>query len=169
MKGRTFRFALFICYTMKFVADVMLGKLARWLRVAGIDVLYNNTIADEELIIITQEQNRVLLTRDRKLAVDKKVKEAIMIDNQLIDAQLKEFFMKTHLVPDNFFTRCLLCNEVLQEIPDKSIIQERVPPFIYKTHNEFSICIKCDKIYWKGTHRDNMIKKFDTIIGEKNA
>ena len=154
---------------MKYIADVMLGKLAKWLRIAGIDVLYCNKIDDEDLIKISVKENRILLTRDHKLAIDKKMNKAIIIENQFIDAQLKEFFMKTELTPTDFFSRCLLCNEPLKVIVDKSTIQDRVPPFTYKTHNEFSICVKCDKIYWKGTHRENMIKKFDLINNIDNS
>ncbi|OGF67425.1 MAG: hypothetical protein A2Y62_15820 [Candidatus Fischerbacteria bacterium RBG_13_37_8] len=151
---------------MKFIADVMLGKLAKWLRIAGIDVLYNNKNNDDQLVIISNNQKRILLTRDRKLAVDKRLKEVILIENELIDKQLKEFFEKTHYKELDFFTRCILCNEMLEVVIKKHEIKEKVPIYTYLTHDEFSICNKCGRIFWKGTHRNNMKRKFEELLIE---
>ena len=48
---------------MRFIADVMGGKLARWLRVLGFDAAYSNTYVDDEIIRIAETENRVILTR----------------------------------------------------------------------------------------------------------
>lgn len=149
---------------IKFIADVMLGKLAKWLRIVGIDVLYDNKITDEELIYISNQEKRILLTRDKKLSFDKRLKEVIFIENELIDKQIKEFFEKTKIRPDNLFSRCIICNEELMKVVDKKEIKSKVPVYTYLTHNDFSICKRCGKLYWKGTHRDNMKRKIDKLI-----
>lgn len=149
---------------VKFIADVMLGKLVKWLRVIGIDVLYDNKITDEELIYISNQEKRVLLTRDKRLSFDKRLKEVIFIENELIDEQIKEFFEKTKIRPDKLFSRCIICNKELIKVVDKNEIKGKVPIYTYLTHNDFSICNRCGKVYWKGTHRDNMKKKIDELI-----
>jgi uncharacterized protein with PIN domain len=148
----------------KFIADVMLGRLAKWLRIAGIDVLYNNKFTDEQLIAISEIEKRTILTRDKQLAFDKKAKEIIFIENELIDKQIKEFFEKTNMKLKKPFTRCIICNQELEKIKDKTEVRNKVPAYTYLTKKEFSICKKCGKIYWKGTHRDNMKKKLDELI-----
>lgn len=144
----------------------MLGKLAKWLRIAGIDVLYDNTKDDEELIVISNKQQRALLTRDRRLSVDKRLKEAILIENENIDKQLREFFKKTQIKTINLFSRCLICNEMLENVQDKHEIRSNVPIYTFLTHEEFSVCKKCGRTYWKGTHRDNMKKKLEEVLTE---
>ncbi len=150
----------------KFIADVMLGKLAKWLRIIGIDVLYDNKITDEELINISNSDNRIILTRDKKLSINKRAKEVIFIENEIIDNQIKEFFEKTKIIPDRLFSRCIICNSQLEKVSNKMEVKGKVPIYIYLTHNEFSICNKCGKIYWKGTHRDNMKNKINKLVIE---
>lgn len=153
---------------MKFIADIMLGKLAKWLRIAGIDVLYSNKMNDEDLIKLSLKTDRILLTRDRKLSEDKRLRKIVMIENEHIEEQLKEFFEKTKICPSKLFSRCLICNEPLQIIEDKRIIKDKVPKYTYLTNDVFSICQKCDKIYWKGTHRENMEKRIRELLQKIN-
>jgi len=153
---------------MKFIADIMLGKLAKWLRIVGIDVIYSNKMNDEELIKISLNTDRILLTRDRKLSEDKRLKKIIMIENEHIEEQFKEFFEKTKISPSKLFSRCLICNEPLQIVEDKRMIKDKVPKYTYLTNDVFSICQKCGKIYWKGTHRENMEKRLKELFQKIN-
>ena len=52
---------------MTFVADCMLGRLAKWLRILGFDVLYFPKAEDRELAAIARREGRILLTRDSGL------------------------------------------------------------------------------------------------------
>jgi uncharacterized protein with PIN domain len=64
---------------LRFVADAMLGRLARWMRFLGFDTLYYRDISDSRLIRIAREQNRLILTRDTRLVKIKAVKDYLLI------------------------------------------------------------------------------------------
>jgi len=141
---------------MKFVADVMLGRLARRLRLLGFDVLYSPAFKDDDIIHLSLEQQRVILTRDtalvrRPLAINhcyiKSEKTAVQLEQVLAD-----FSLSKSSVP---LTRCSLCNQPLIKITKKSV-QDSVPPFIYERNKTFLRCSRCKKIYWNGTHIQRM-------------
>ena len=77
---------------LRFVADVMLGRLAKWLRLAGFDVLYSNRFSDDELIEISNRERRVLLSRDTRLLIRKPVRAFIFIDSEDIQKQIRIVF-----------------------------------------------------------------------------
>lgn len=147
---------------LRFVADAMLGRLARWMRFLGFDTLYYRDISDSRLIRIAREQNRLILTRDTRLVKIKAVKDYLLIKandsyNQLVEVidtlKLKEF---------NPLSRCVECNGLLKKISDKREIKDFVPEFVFLNFNVFLKCSDCGKIYWEGTHP----KKFREKVGE---
>lgn len=138
---------------MKFIADEMLGKLARWLRMGGLDVLYQNQIEDEDLLNIANEDGRIILTRDTKLITRiEKDKYLLIVFNYLHD-QAKQFyeFYPSLLDEQEPLSRCAECNTSLITVP-KEQVKDRVWPYVYKTHENFTQCPQCDRIYWEGTH-----------------
>ena len=76
--------------TPRFVADVMLGRLAKWLRIAGFDVLYSNRYSDDELVAVSQREGRILLSRDTRLLVRRAVKQFIFLENEDIQSQISQ-------------------------------------------------------------------------------
>jgi len=148
----------------RFIADVMLGRLAKWLRIAGFDVLYSNRFSDEELIAISNREGRVLLSRDTRLLIRKSVKEFIFLESQDIQMQLRQVF-ETRRIPSLPFplTRCLACNEALIEAARDSV-RDSVPVFVYKTQAHFKSCPRCGKIFWAGTHRSSVIRTLETML-----
>jgi uncharacterized protein len=141
-----------------FAADVMLGRLAKWLRIAGFDVLYSNKFADDELISISNREGRILLSRDTRLLVRKSVKYFIYLESENTQDQLKqvlEQICQTGVL--SILTRCLSCNEALIEAPRESV-HDRVPAFVYKTQRDFKSCPRCGKIFWAGTHRASVLR-----------
>src|SRR5436309_3183374 len=66
----------------RFVADVMVGRLAKWLRIAGFDVLYSNRFADDELVSLSLREGRILLSRDTRLLVRRSVKQFIFLESE---------------------------------------------------------------------------------------
>ena len=144
---------------MQFIADAMLGRLARWLRFLGFDVLYFPDISDSELVRIAREQDRRILTRDTRLVQRKGLSHPLLITANDPLEQLMEVFgsVKMKLVVP--LSRCVKCNSPLVPITDKSEIADTVPEFVFLQHNDFLRCTECGKIYWKGTHPEKFKEK----------
>jgi uncharacterized protein with PIN domain len=151
---------------MKFIADIMVGKLARYMRMAGYDVMYINNASDDQIIKIARETDRIILTRDSLMLARREFKKGIIkylyikedkLENQLdqIKSELK-ISLKPNLV------RCIECNEKLIKVK-KEDIKNKVPPYVYKTQQNFLYCKNCDKYYWRGTHYQNIKNTFLNI------
>lgn len=151
----------------RFLADVNLGKLARYLRLAGFDTAYRNDADDEDLIEQMMEDNRVLLTRDRKLLMHKIVRHGYLPRSADPAEQLKEVLRRFDLFHEvDPFSRCPRCNGALQNVPKEEII-DQLEPLTKRHFDQFSQCPDCGQIYWAGSHRrrlDPRVKEiFDRI------
>jgi uncharacterized protein len=146
-----------------FAADVMLGRLAKWLRIAGFNVLYSNKFSDDELIAISNREGRILLSRDTRLLVRKPVQKFIFLESESTQDQLKQVLEKIRQTRlPSLLTRCLCCNEALIDTSKESV-HDRVPAFVYKTQRYFKSCPKCGKIFWAGTHRDSVLRTLENL------
>lgn len=148
----------------RFVVDCMLGKLAKWLRILGFDAAYYPDISDEELIDRSIAEKRTLLTRDRKLEHRKEIESSLLIESDNPIEQLKQ--VVEHFARDglkvNLFSRCLECNVPICNISKKEV-KDKVPPYVYKTQKYFAYCPQCKRIFWRGTHISNIIKKISNL------
>jgi len=135
-----------------FLADVMLGRLARWLRLLGFDTLYYNDISDNRLLRIAKEQGRLILTRDTRLIKIKGIKDYLLIKANDSFSQLLEVIDTLKLTQFNLLSRCVKCNGMLTRILDKNEIKDSVPEFVFLHFNLFLRCSDCGKVYWEGTH-----------------
>lgn len=149
----------------RFIADSMLGKLAKWLRLAGIDIEYDKNIDDSALVRRALSEDRVIITRDRSLARRKDLKNFLLIWSDYLNEQLIEFKNVFELKTlDRAFTRCIRCNTVLEETL-KASLMDKVPPYVWETQEEFRQCSSCQRVYWAGTHRENAEKFLRRVIG----
>ncbi len=149
---------------MKFIADDMLGKLAKWLRILGYDTIYLRTQNDYDLIELAQNEGRILLTRDTQLSRNWIV-PTLLIKDETIEEQLKQVIQRFNLEIENaLFSRCPKCNTLLIEIK-KEKIKDKIPEFVHQTYNEFWICPTCNRYYWAGTHWMNIKAKVEKIKG----
>jgi len=149
---------------LEFIADAMLGRLARWLRILGYDVSYESSISDNDFIARAIHERRIILTMDRKLTERESAKNSLLIKSPSYKEQLKQVI--THYNIDyksGIFTRCLVCNSLLASI-EKEKIKDKVPPYVYSTQDEFDICQQCGRIYWSGTHRVKMLGMLGEIM-----
>ncbi len=149
---------------MKFMVDRMLGKLAKGLRMLGYDTLYYQGEDIHRLIHLARQEDRIILTRNTKLVLRRPQDRIITITEDNPSRQLKEVVQKGHLPLDeeNLFTRCLLCNERIDEIP-RGEAEGKVPDFIFSQQRDFYRCPKCGRIYWQGTHHQNMEKRVEKL------
>ena len=149
---------------LRFVADAHLGGLARWLRMAGYDTLYDNAYRDGEIERIAREEERVLLTRDRELLKRRSVELGCYIHALDPPEQLRELLMRLRLRlrlrphldgRARAFSRCLHCNRPVRAVA-KEEVYDRLPPRVAQTYEEFTTCDTCGRIYWKGSHYARM-------------
>lgn len=143
----------------------MLGTLAKWLRVYGFDTFFANfNLDDKDLIELAKKEERILITRDKTLAqvARRENIKVFEINSTNIDDQLHQVLKDIHVDEKQFFSRCLLCNSPISLI-DKEMVRDKVPERVYKNNQEFWFCSRCNKIYWKGSHHDNMLKKIKSI------
>lgn len=155
---------------MRFVADVMLGKLARWLRILGYDVIYDPYAEDEKLVSCAVAEGRVLLTKDRHLVERwrKKLRQNgyLLLKSNDWREQLKETISHFELdIQNHRMTRCPDCNGSLKEVPKESV-RYKVPFFVFNFYNHFARCGQCGKVYWAGSHYERMNAALDEILSE---
>jgi uncharacterized protein with PIN domain len=141
---------------LRFVADAHLGGLARLLRMAGFDTLYDNAYRDDEIERIAREEQRVLLTRDRELLKRRSVELGCYLHALDPAAQLRELFARLRLGPDmRPFSLCLHCNLPLRPVAKEEVL-DRLPPQVAEVHHAITTCDGCGRVYWKGSHHARM-------------
>jgi len=141
----------------KFVADVHLGRLARYLRMMGFDVLYKNNFDDYEIARISLKEKRAILTKDRGILKRNKVTHGYWVRSTKVEEQVKEILDRFDLKKEiKEFSRCIECNDTLKSIKKETIIKQ-IPPKVAAAQNEFYKCPSCKKIYWKGSHYQRML------------
>jgi uncharacterized protein with PIN domain len=151
---------------MKFIADRMLGKLAKELRMLGYDTVYYRGENTYPLVKLAREESRAILTRNTKLLPKRPEDRIIRIMEDKPSLQLRELIQGGYISLDeeNLFSRCLLCNLPLDEIPREEA-EGKVPDFIFYQQKDFFRCPQCSRIYWQGSHQDNMRKKVKELLG----
>ena len=145
---------------MKFLCDQMLGTLAKWLRLLGFDTLYaNDKMTDDDILHLAKAEHRMILSRDKTLIKRGKKLDLSVLEVQTVDLneQLRQVLSKASVEPKKVLSRCSLCNTLLQPI-SKEKVKDTVPPRIFQHNESFWICPTCDKIYWAGTHYENILE-----------
>jgi uncharacterized protein len=153
---------------LKFIADVHLGKLAKYLRLCGFDTFYKDNLDDNEIIELSVSTNRAILTRDKEMLKNNKITHAYWIRSQYPRLQLKEVLLRFDLKkPIALFTRCMECNGLLREIPKKDILDSLLP-MTKRYYRKFKICSDCNHIYWNGSHYRNMRLEIRTFFSNSS-
>jgi uncharacterized protein with PIN domain len=149
---------------MKFIADRMLGKLAKELRMLGYDTVYYQGEDAYPLIKLAREEGRVILTRSTRFTAKRPEDRIVRITEDKPSLQLKELIQRKiiSLIEEPLFSRCLVCNTLLNEIPQEEA-EGKVPDFIFYQQREFFRCPQCSRVYWQGSHRDHMKKRIERL------
>lgn len=147
----------------KFILDVHLGKLAHVLRLLGFDTCYQNNFSDEELVHLAEKESRIILTQDIGILKRKCVTRGYWVRARKVDEQVLEVVHRFDLIRQiRPFTRCLVCNGEVVPV-EKSTVVDRIPLRIRELFNDFYQCEACNKVYWRGSHYDRMVKKIQKI------
>ena len=153
----------------KFIADINIGDIVKYMRVLGLDLYYDPLLSTREIIEISKRENRVILTKSRKLLKFKDVSHGIFIRPGTTTEQIRRIIdcldIKDNIKP---FSRCLRCNTLLNIVLKEKII-DRIPPKTKEFCNEYVQCRSCNKIYWKGTHFINMEKVVGQILDQPES
>jgi uncharacterized protein len=149
----------------KFICDVHLGRLARYLRMMGFDAYYKNDLSDEEIVKISLKDKRAILTKDRGILKRNEVTHGYFIRATKVEEQVKEVIRRFNLQKEiKEFTRCLECNTELTKIA-KEKIAGKLPQKVNQSQEEFFSCPGCGKLYWKGTHYQKMLAFIEMLKG----
>jgi hypothetical protein len=133
----------------------MLGKSTRWLRILGHDVIYSNTLNDEELIETAEEERRILLTSDLDLYKHASRRGMITFlvkgetETEKLANLAKRFDIKLEI--DLAVSRCSKCNERIRTVQKKDVVK-RVPTRTFHSYIKFWECPGCKQMYWQGAH-----------------
>jgi uncharacterized protein with PIN domain len=149
----------------KFAADCMLGKLSKWLRILGIDVLYMNRAEDRDLLLLARRERRTLLTKDHELFFSAGGLPRLFIQSEAWPEQLIQvldaFQLRGKIRPHS---RCLRCNVELKKIPKRQA-RNLVTPFVFEKAPSFAVCPACGRLFWPGTHFRDMDRTIARILG----
>ena len=136
------------------MAESSLGKLARWLRLAGFDTRLDHAVPDiERLHRMARQESRIVLTRTHRIIRHIEQGEGLFISSDIPLEQVRQVLghFNLQLADLKPFSRCAICNQVLRAVP-KSELPGTVPDYVRQHHNRFLACGRCRRVYWRGTH-----------------
>jgi uncharacterized protein len=152
---------------MRFICDTMLGRLAKYLRILGLDTIYVRSMSDLNGYEADIETPYFFTKR--------KIQKTSYANSHYIKAddvvgQLKEIkeIILPHILESTLMTRCLRCNAILRDV-DKDDVESFVPEFVFHRYVAFKLCPTCNKVYWGGSHIDHMnewVKEMTESMGE---
>jgi len=150
---------------MRFAADRMLGKLAKWLRILGYDTVYSRTLSNDRFLALG-DKGRILLSRNTRLVGKMAPDRLIFVEANDPQVQLQCLIRFLGLKPDpnRFFARCTVCNGLLKPIEPEDVLG-KVPEHIWTSHNRFSECKTCGRIYWPGSHLARSRREIRRLLG----
>jgi len=158
--------------SLRFLVDENVAGLVPLLRALGFDAAYDRSWGDEEIAERAVCEGRVVLSRGRALLKRTAIVHGRLIRTQVVEEQLLEVLGHFRISSlDSIFTRCLRCNEVLNPV-NKQDILERLEPKTRKHFDKFKRCPSCDRIYWRGSHHQNLMERFarlGIIIGPEDG
>lgn len=149
---------------IRFILDVHLGKLARYLRLCGFDTLYDNACEDHVIVSVSASENRIILTRDIGILKYSSVQHGYWLRSDQPGQQFREVIRRFDLKEQiDLFTRCMACNGIIQPVEKRQVADE-LPEGTRRYYHEFYQCRQCGKIYWKGSHYYDMIKRIERLL-----
>ena len=140
----------------------MLGTLAKWLRILGYDTAYVKHERDETIALRARREQRIVLTRDKELA--QRADGALYITQKKVEQQLEEMVkhFSLNIDEDAILSRCTICNSPVIPVARENVKND-VPEHIWKHHHIFHRCPRCGRVYWMGSHVEDMVKRIQRL------
>lgn len=136
----------------RFVADTMLGRLVRWLRILGCDVLYGPNFSGKGLLRAARDERRIVLTRDKRLVRGHDLPPLLLVEDDGFRAQVRQVVSAFGLEGrTRLFSRCAECNGEIEDVGSHAAAGA-VPEFVLATQPIFHRCRRCGHLYWRATH-----------------
>jgi len=151
--------------TIRFILDGHLGKLARRLRLLGLDATCPAGARDDELARLAASEERILLTRDREVLKRRIVAHGSFIRETRPHRQLVEVLERYGPLALAPFSRCVRCNGELHEVP-KAAVESRLPPLTREHYDRFHTCRGCGRVYWQGSHWTRLVRAVGAALNE---
>lgn len=150
----------------RFILDAHLGKLARQLRMLGLDATYDREWDDATMIDLSLRQHRIILTRELGILEQSRVTHGYWLRHGEPRQQLREVLLALNLLRQlHPFTRCMGCNGRIHPV-DKTVIRGEINLKIFQKFHEFWQCQDCMKIYWRGSHYKRLLRQVGNFSRE---
>jgi uncharacterized protein with PIN domain len=143
--------------------DRTAGRLARWLRILGLDAEYAATCDEASITRRARQSGRIVASRNRNLVGRLKGQSILLISEHLGD-QIRQVLDKVGWDRCEPFSRCSVCNVALLPVAREKV-KGRVPEYVYRRQDRFAVCPVCGRYYWRGTHCDRMQEEIERITG----
>ena len=149
-----------------FAADRSLGRLARWLRLLGFDTVYESDVSSKWFYDNIDEM-RVLLTRTKKNRSRFSGHRLVFIEANDLFGQIAQVIEELAITASDIrpFSRCIECNLPIIDIP-KDCVFGLVPDYIWETHDDFSMCRQCERIFWRGSHTERSMDRIKSLFDQ---
>lgn len=143
--------------------DRTAGRLARWLRILGLDTEYMATCDASAVARRARQSGRTVITRNRALP-ERLGGNGILLASEHLEEQIRQIVEEVGRESLAPFSRCNACNERLMPVSRDSV-RGRVPAYVYEHQERFSVCPVCGRYYWQGTHWHIMHREIERIVG----
>ncbi|MGA8182321.1 MAG: Mut7-C RNAse domain-containing protein, partial [Terriglobia bacterium] len=151
----------------RFVADRMIGRLARMLRLLGYDTLYRPELDPAGLAELARREGRIILTRGETCLRFPGATNVFSIRSEYPPEQLREVVAEFILDPQSgLWTRCTVCNGRISPVA-KEHVKDLVKPKVYEIYSEFYRCAGCGRVYWHGSHVERILKNLSLVLGRQ--
>lgn len=148
----------------KFLCDAMLGKLCKWLRIAGFDAAYARRSVPIQLVDKARREGRIILTRNRKLLARENLPPHLFLADDRWEEQLLAVARAFGLdLGAKALARCISCNVELEAVESRQEVEAFVPEYVYRRVEEFYRCPSCKKVFWEGTHVGRMEERLEAL------
>ncbi|MCG6908530.1 MAG: Mut7-C ubiquitin/RNAse domain-containing protein [Deltaproteobacteria bacterium] len=150
----------------RFIADINLGDIVKYMRALGFDIFYDTAFTNRDIIALSNKENRIILSKNKKLLKFKDVSHGIYLYPGTTAEQIRRVIDRLDIKNEiKLFSRCLRCNALLVPVAKEAVL-DRIPPKTRQFCHAYTRCLACDKLYWRGTHLIHMEKVLKRIIGD---